>query len=135
MNFDQAVNAHSAWKTKLRDYIAKHDGSLSAAAVATDNQCDLGKWIYGEGKAYERFPEYAKLKSEHAKFHKVVADVVQDVNAGKHIDEKAAMGPGSQFASLSSEVVLTIMNMKKAAGKQPGGLACAGASEEKKRSD
>ena len=70
MDFDAAMNAHMDWKLKLRSYIARPDGSLNSATVAKDNECALGKWIYGEGKAYASIPEYSELKSEHAKFHK-----------------------------------------------------------------
>ena len=43
MNFDDAIQAHSAWKMKLTLYIAKPDKSLNHNVVCKDNVCDLGK--------------------------------------------------------------------------------------------
>jgi hypothetical protein len=113
MDFDQAVAAHSAWKTKLRDYLSKRDGSLKPAEVSPDNKCPLGQWIYGEGSQYSKLPGFPALKSEHARFHKAAADVVQKADSGQSISEEVALGSQSDFALTSSAVVMAIIAMKK----------------------
>ena len=50
MNFDEAINKHAAWRMKFRTAM-KMKESLDAATIGKDNCCELGKWLYGPGKA------------------------------------------------------------------------------------
>jgi len=113
MNFDESVATHSRWKRKLREYLAKRDGTLSSVEVSLDHKCELGQWIYGEGAAYSALPEYSKLKFEHARFHLVAADLVTKANSGHSIDEEISPCSSSEFSNASSAVVMAIMSMKK----------------------
>lgn len=113
MDFDQAIAAHSAWKAKLREYLAKKDGSLRPAEVSADNKCPLGQWIHGEGARYSKLPEYSTLKKDHASFHKAAADVVLKADSGQSVSEEIALGSRSNFAITSSAVVMAIIAMKK----------------------
>jgi len=45
MNFDNAIIAHTAWKSKLKGYLQKKDGSLNPDDIQSDKKCDLGQWI------------------------------------------------------------------------------------------
>ncbi|GIL16977.1 MAG: hypothetical protein BroJett040_07280 [Oligoflexia bacterium] len=112
MNFDEAVKAHSEWKTKLSHYIRKPDGSLKAADVGVDNKCTLGQWIYGEGSAHSSLPEYGTLKAEHAKFHKCAASIITRADKGENVTEEVMLGSKSEYAACSSHVVAAIMAMK-----------------------
>ena len=113
MDFDQAIAAHSAWKSKLRDYLSKRDGSLKPAEVSVDNKCVLGQWIYSEAVRYSKIPEYATLKSEHARFHKAAAEVVRKADSGQSVTEEIALGSKSEFSKASSAVIMAIIAMKK----------------------
>ncbi len=112
MDFDQAVGTHSRWKRRLRRYLAKQDGSLHPAEVSLDYKCELGQWIYGEGARYSSFPEYTKLKYEHARFHGVAAELVRKANSGELIAAEAEPCSSSDFSTSSSAVVIAIMAMK-----------------------
>lgn len=112
MNIDEAISAHAKWKMKLSSYISKPDHSLQASAVGTDNGCDLGKWLHGEGKKYSRIPEYAKLISDHARFHETAAEIVRKANSGQKVTDEVALGSKSKFAAASSAVVMSLMAMK-----------------------
>lgn len=112
MEFDKAIAAHAAWKSKLSKYLAKPDQSLQPAEIAVDDRCELGKWIVGEGKRFAKLPEYASMKSQHARFHKVAADIVQRANAGQKVLEEVALGAKSEFASASSAIVRAILAVK-----------------------
>ncbi len=50
MNFDEAITAHARWKTNLAVYISNPDHGMNASVVGSPNECELGKWINGEGK-------------------------------------------------------------------------------------
>lgn len=112
MNFEEAVQAHVEWKTKLRAYLTKHDGSLKPAQIALDNQCALGKWIYGEAQKYKHIPEFATLKSEHAKFHQYTAQIVELVNTGEVKEAEAMLQAGSDYMKLSGSCVSLILQIK-----------------------
>jgi len=113
MNFDDAVSTHSKWKHQLRDRLAKRDGSLNPHEVGADHKCELGEWIYGEAASYSSFPEYTKLKYEHARFHTVAMDLVKKANSGELIDEEIAPCSNSEFSTSSSALVMAIVAMKK----------------------
>lgn len=115
MDFDGAIKAHSAWKMKLSQYLAKPDGSLKPADIQQDNKCDLGKWIYGEGAEFSTLSEYNTLKTEHATFHKCAAEVVRKADSGQSVSEEVALGSKSEFATASSAVVGAIMSMRRKA--------------------
>lgn len=112
MNFDQAIAAHSEWKHKLAAYLKKPDHSLKAADIAQDNQCELGKWLAGEGRKHSNLPEYNTVKADHARFHKVAADVVRRADAGKDVSEEVMLGAKSEFVAASSAVVRSLMALK-----------------------
>lgn len=115
MNFEEAIQAHSAWKLKLSTYLRKPDGSLNSATIRLDNKCALGQWLHGEGRKFSNVPEYKKLVAEHARFHRAAAAVVDKANSGKSTSEETALGGKSEFGSASTSVVALILNMKKLA--------------------
>jgi hypothetical protein len=112
VNIDEAITAHAKWKMKLASYISKPDQSLQASVVGADNQCDLGKWLHGEGLKYSRLPEYSKLVSDHAEFHKFAAEIIRKADSGHKVTADITLGSKSKFASISSTIVLSLMAMK-----------------------
>jgi methyl-accepting chemotaxis protein len=116
MDFDHAIAAHASWKAKLAKYLKSPDHSLQPAEIALDNQCELGKWIAGEGKKFANLEEYRTVKSNHARFHRVASNIVQRANAGEQVAEEIALGTKSDFASASSAVVRAIMALKMKVG-------------------
>lgn len=115
MDFDDAIKAHSAWKLKLSGYLRKPDGSLKVSDIQVDNKCLLGQWIYGDGAKYSSLPEFQKLKTEHARFHKAAASVVMKADSGQDTSEETALGGKSDFSAASSAVVSAIVEMKRKA--------------------
>lgn len=113
MDFDHAISAHSSWKAKLRTYLAKPDGSLSPSEVAQDNKCELGKWISGEAAKYSSLPEFQTVRSEHARFHKAAADVIQRADLGQNVSEETSLGAKSEFSSATTAVVSALMALKR----------------------
>lgn len=118
MDFDQAIAAHSSWKSKLRAYLAKPDRSLTPSEVAQDSKCELGKWIVSEGSTFASLPEFTTLRSEHSRFHKAAADIIRHADSGRNISEEIALGSKSEFSSASSAVVSAIMAIKIKTAKQ-----------------
>ena len=117
MNFDEAIAAHTMWKIRLRKVVDGHGEKLDVATVSKDNQCDLGKWIHGEGTSYKSLEAYDKLKTAHAKFHKCAAQVITEVNGGRKASADALLQPQGEFAKISTETVTAIMAIKRASAK------------------
>lgn len=113
MEFDEAIAAHSAWKSKLKVYFLKPDKSLNVTTIAMDDQCALGKWLYAEGAKYASYPEFKELKAQHTSFHRAAADLVKRADAGEKVSEEAALGASSPFSHLSARVVQLILAMKQ----------------------
>jgi Chemoreceptor zinc-binding domain len=112
VNFDDAIKAHSSWKMKLSSYITKPDHSLHASDVSSDGKCDLGKWLQGEGQKHSSLPEYVRLKTDHARFHKAAADIIAKADAGQSMTEEVALGSRSEYAAASTAVINALMAMK-----------------------
>lgn len=111
MNVDDAILAHARWKTRLAAYLKTPDGSINVTELGADNRCELGKWIYSE--AAHRLPagELMALKTAHAKFHRIAAKVVSDIDTGK-ADPNALLGLGSDFGLASTAVVNILKSLK-----------------------
>ena len=117
MNFDEAISAHTGWKTKLRRYIDKPDGSLKSGDVSPDNNCPLGKWIHGVGGTqHSQLPEFSALTKEHARFHTAAGDVIRKADLGQRMTEEVALGSNSEYGTASAAVVKALVAMKSKLG-------------------
>ncbi len=113
MDLEQAIQVHSEWKVKLRGAIVGK-ASLDAAAIFTDHQCVLGRWLHGEGKAkYGRLTAYAKCVHAHAAFHKAAGQVAQTINDKKFAAADKMLEVGTEFAKTSSAVGVAILGLKR----------------------
>lgn len=112
MDFLDAIRAHSAWKMKLSTYLFKPDHSLDASEVGADDNCELGKWLKGDGRKHSSLSEYSGLVSKHALFHKAAASVIVKADSGQCVNDEIALGAKSPFAEASSAVVSALMMMK-----------------------
>ena len=115
MDFDHAIAAHSAWKSKLKAYLKNPDHSLKAADIEADNNCLLGSGSMA--KARNGVPRRAipGLKTEHARFHVAAAAIVRKADAGQPVSEEVALGSQSNFTNASAAVVRAIMQIKQEA--------------------
>ncbi len=84
LNLSQALAAHTAWKTRLSDELAGANAEkLDIALLSQDNQCELGRWLYGEGSLkYSQIPEFNMVCRAHSEFHFCAAEVVIEHQSG-----------------------------------------------------
>lgn len=84
LDFMGAIEAHIRWKVRLENYISgEGKEQLDPAVVGKDDQCALGKWIYGPGgRKYDALTIFRSLRDTHAGFHQCAAQVVQSVDEG-----------------------------------------------------
>lgn len=117
-DFDTAIKAHRQWKVKLRQAIA-HREKLDVDIICQDNQCPLGKWIYGEGRRQNwGTAAFDELTQRHADFHVAAGDVARTINAGRYADAEQLIGSGSQFAEVSSQVSSLLTKAKRWTGRR-----------------
>jgi methyl-accepting chemotaxis protein len=128
-SFDDAVNAHIKWKTRLVDYIeGRSSEKLEVEKVSCDDKCDLGKWLYGSAKVHQNLGEYADLKSSHAAFHRSVGGIVQCVH--DHRKEEATSKLGGEFFQLSNQTIRAIKSLQaKVEGNQLSAKATRNSDE------
>lgn len=117
MDFTKAVDAHVAWKLKLQTAIRNNE-TLDATTIYKDDQCEIGKWIHGEGATHAGSDAYELLKKEHAHFHTCAGDVVAKINAGDADSALHMLDAGSAFTGASTETVSAIIKMRKELGQE-----------------
>ena len=111
---ERAVDAHVQWKTKLR--VAVSGGAAPDAAISSrDDQCELGKWIHGEGtQRHGNTAELKQLREEHQKFHACVGSILTAAKNGNFDKAREELDKGP-YSKLSTGVVLAIRALAKKA--------------------
>jgi methyl-accepting chemotaxis protein len=115
MNFsiEEALHKHADWKLKLRTAISTKE-KLDAATITKDNCCDVGRWLYGEGKKrWSSSPELQNAIDAHKAFHQQAGRIAALVNAGKYSEAEAALGANSAYARASNELGTALIRLKK----------------------
>lgn len=112
MNFLDAINAHVTWKLRLQRYLeGTSEEVLDPAHICKDNQCVLGKWIYGNESRYARSPVFEEVKGKHAEFHKLAAGIVQLINDDRK--QEAGQTLQGDYARLSQHLLKLIRSMAR----------------------
>lgn len=124
-DFDAAIKAHIDWKMKLGKYLNNPDGSLDAKVVCTDNNCVLGKWLYGDGAQFKNvYPEdYEALRQSHAEFHQIAGSIIEKIDK-KDLDQaKFLLSPNGPYMKVSDGTVELIRTLKAKVQGSSFGLA------------
>jgi len=108
--FYQAVEAHIKWKIRLQKHL---DGTsqekLNPDIICLDNQCTLGKWIYGEGQQYKTMQGFEQLRSIHANFHKCASEVIRKTDDGNKPQAEELFK--NDYAFLSKDITRMLVKM------------------------
>lgn len=119
-DFDAAIEAHRAWKMKLRRAISSQE-KLDIATIARDDCCALGRWIHGPGgHRHGRNPNFGALRDKHREFHHSVGEIARKINRGRHEDAENLLGSGSAFTALSTDIVSVLNRFKSEIGGRRG---------------
>ena len=111
LDMKAALEAHSAWKTRLEAQIRGDAGeTLNVATVAADTNCALGKWLHGDAKTeFADYPEYAQLRKAHADFHICAGGILSDAHDGNM--EAAGDSLRKNFRHHSDAVQLALVRL------------------------
>ena len=110
LDFDGAIMAHGKWKQRLLDFVDGDGENLDPAIVGRDDQCALGCWIHGDGRALQGQAKYSHLKIEHAGFHRCAADVIRAQLDGD--TEQARTQINGEFSKRSQRVIGLIEELR-----------------------
>ncbi len=112
---DKAIGAHGMWKTRLKMAIDTGKVDTPVETIRLDNQCALGKWLYGAtlGTQDKSSEIYKTVQSQHADFHKSAARVAELALSGKKADAEKMMGLNGEFSVVSGKLIGTLMEWKK----------------------
>ena len=88
------IEAHHEWKLKLADYAKNCDKSIAVDNVCFDQKCTLTTHLKALS---ENFLEMDELVKEHRAFHRVVGELVRNINNGVKIDQEMSFGVLSPF--------------------------------------
>ena len=90
---DKAVSAHAKWKYHLMDAIDTGKSAWRVGDVRSDHACDFGKWLIALPLS-DRLSEHAKkVRTLHAEFHGLAADVLEMALAGRKEEARARGSP------------------------------------------
>ncbi|MEQ1916023.1 MAG: CZB domain-containing protein [Gallionella sp.] len=101
LNFKTALEAHIKWKMRLLGVV---DGTgsevLDPRIISQDNQCVLGKWLYGQGnRDFGSNAEFKELVTAHTNFHKCAGHVLDLALDGKTEDARQEIEGGAYDAA------------------------------------
>jgi methyl-accepting chemotaxis protein len=106
----KAIEAHTQWKSKLRQCMSDHSKCSDPATVEKDNLCGLGQWIYGDGRKLVNEPQFEQLRVDHATFHKCAAKVIREIQANRLGDAERLMA--NEYADIAQKVIGGLTKMK-----------------------
>lgn len=104
--FEKMIEAHVAWKSKIRAFVEGVDIGVSYEAATDHTSCVLGKWYYGEGQQYMHLPLMKTLGDEHMQMHQSIKQVMD----AKSVDDIAAVEEGLSKVDAYSAKVVAILN-------------------------
>ena len=114
MDLDQAILSHSKWKARLKNHLRGQE-QMEPESVGKDDQCELGKWLYGEGSSYANLSAFTDVKEKHQKFHTAAAAVIRSARScppGKALELIEPLK--SEFAHASSDCIRALIALKAA---------------------
>lgn len=113
-DFDSAKKAHIDWKMKLTKYLENPDKTLDHNKVCLDDQCVLGKWIYGEGAGYRAVNPslFDSLKISHAEFHKCAGAIIHQINTSNITAAEKMLSANGKYINISDRTVLLIEQLR-----------------------
>ncbi|WP_186453979.1 nitrate- and nitrite sensing domain-containing protein [Denitratisoma sp. DHT3] len=108
---DKAIDAHTQWKTRLRQCMSDPGKCPDPAVVEKANVCGLGQWIYGDGAKLSSESMYQQLRQDHVQFHKCAAQIIRTIQRGDLSEAQRIME--TDYRKVSTAVVSMLSRMKK----------------------
>ena len=108
---EAAIKAHIAWFERLKTAIATGKSDFNPSVVATDNQCEFGKWVYSDLNNICKQTQYDRIKSLHASFHKKASEILKLALEGKKELANPQVSMSSELGKFSGELILILRGL------------------------
>lgn len=116
-HIDRAIGAHGSWKLRLREAVQTGKTEWQVETVRRDDACVFGKWLAKLPANVRATDEGKQVAAYHTHFHRLVAGILEQVMAGQRQEAAKEIGAGSEFASLSSQLMQAMMEWKDSLSK------------------
>jgi hypothetical protein len=125
MYLGNAIAVHDEWKDKFHTAITNNE-MLDATAISADNCCELGKWLYGEGKTlFGNLPMHAHCVSAHKTFHQEAGLIAEAINAKNFVEADNMLSAHAHFSITSLALTAAILRLTKDAESSSGFISLA----------
>ncbi|MDO8416783.1 MAG: CZB domain-containing protein [Agitococcus sp.] len=112
MDFKKAIENHCDWKIQFRAAINRKE-KMDVATIASDNCCELGRWLENEGHIiYGYLESFKQCTTMHTHFHHEAAKVAQQINAEHFQEAEVMMDIHSEFDKASRAVNIAIIKLR-----------------------
>lgn len=112
MNFDDAITRHAEWRIKLRSAMHMKQ-KLDVFVISKENNCELGKWLHGEGRRdASALPSYKACLDLHKAFHEEAGKIAVLINAGNYAEAEKLLAPGSAYSQVSTNIGGILIKLK-----------------------
>lgn len=120
MHLGNAIAAHEEWKNTFRMAIAGHK-TFDLVAVSADECCELGQWLYGEGKRlFGNLPIHTHCLETHKVFHREAGKIAEAITACNFVHADSMLAEQALFSQTSSKLAAAIQHLKMDAESAPG---------------
>lgn len=107
---NEAIEAHEAWIEKLEKTLrGQNPDEYDPSVVSADHLCKVGKWLYGDGQALDKHPEYEVLRTAHARFHVCAGNILESHKKGYLME--AIHSLRHDLVDLSKEVKVALVGL------------------------
>ena len=143
MDFDAAIESHELWKEVLSEYVRsggkykdvnrlesllnindKHSHKvlgmfrlssvrLDPGFIRNDQNCKLGQWILLIEDLFHNNGDFVKLDELHTKFHRLSAEIIEQVERGNQRAARKLISPESEFYRVANDIVIYITRIQR----------------------
>lgn len=112
---ERAIVAHAGWKRRLSEAAETRTCTITVDKAGLDNQCEFGKWLYGNGanlSSREKGEEYEEVRALHATFHKCAAKTLKLALDGDRAGYEAERHYSGDFTQRSADLTHAIVRWR-----------------------
>lgn len=104
--FDDMINAHLAWKKRIRKFISGENIGVTYENAIDHTACILGKWYYSEGQNMMSSSVMQTLGVEHEKMHGTIKVIMDAFHQDDYATLEVAIGDLDAY----SDKVVELLN-------------------------
>jgi methyl-accepting chemotaxis protein len=117
VDLNEAIQKHAQWKFRFHQALLNNE-PMDAGVIAKDNQCELGKWLYGEARAlHGQRKAHAQCLARHTAFHAEAGKVAGTINAKRKDEAERMLANGSPFSEASKAVAVALIELQNEIGR------------------